>query len=88
MSVLLPTPSHTSTVTVGLPSTVVYDLLGAMKLLCSSCHEITTACQYRLHKGSDCQGHCKVSSPSHVSARDILQRLTTAPTLPVEKKLA
>ena len=32
---------------VGLPSAVVYDLLGAMKVSCSSCHRITTAQHYR-----------------------------------------
>ena len=74
--------------TVGLPSAVVYDLLGAMKLSCSSCHQITTAQQYRVHRDSDCRGHYEVSSPSRVSARDILQRPATAPTLPVERKVA
>ena len=38
-----------------------------------------------LHKESQCKGHCKISSPSHISAQEILLRPVTAPTQPVEK---
>ena len=74
--------------TMYLPSTVVQDLLGTLKLSCTKCHKTTTAAQYRLHKISLCQGHYEVSSPSRVTAQHILQRPTTAPTLPVEKQVA
>ena len=74
--------------TMYLPSTVVQDLLGTLKLSCTKCHKTTTAAQYRLHKISQCQGHYEVSSPSRVTAQHILQRPTTVPTLPVEKQVA
>ena len=67
---------------------VVCDLLGSVKLSCSNCHTTATARQYKLHWESHCPGHYEVSSPSRVSARDILQRPTIATTLPVERRVA
>ena len=74
--------------TIALPSAIVYDLLGDLKVVCSTCKMTTTARQYKLHLASHCQGHYELASPSRVSARDILQRPTTAPTLPVERRVA
>ena len=74
--------------TISLPSTVVQDLLGTLKLSCTKCHKTTTAAQHRLHKNSQCQGHYEASSPSQITAQHILQRPMTAPTLPVEKQVA
>ena len=74
--------------TVGLPSGVVYNLLGDIKLVCKACRQMTTAAQYGLHKESQCKGHYEISSPSRISAREILSRPVTAPTQPVEKKVA
>ena len=79
---------HLDNLTMSLPSTVVQDLLGTLKLSCAKCHQTTTVAQYRLHKISQCQGHYEVSSPSRVTAQHILQRPMTAPTLPVEKQVA
>ena len=76
---------HIHDLTIALPSAIVYDLLGDLKLVCSNCKMTTTARQYKLHLASHCQG---LASPSRVSARDILQRPTTAPTLPVERRVA
>ena len=69
--------------TVGLPSGVVYNLLGDVKLVCKACKQTTTAAQYRLHKESQCKGHYEIS-PSRISAQEILSRPVTAPTQPVE----
>ena len=71
----------------GLPSGVVYNLLGDVKLVCKACKQTTTAAQYRLHKESRCKGHYEIS-PSCISAQEILSRPVTAPTQPVEKKVA
>ena len=79
---------HLDHLTVRRPTAVIYDLLGSMKLSCSNCHRTATAQQYKLHQESHCHGHYEVSSLSRVSARDILQRPTTAPTLPVERRVA
>ena len=74
--------------TIGLPSAVVYELLGALKLVCGTCKQKTTAAQLKQHKASQCKGHYEVPSPSQISAQEILARPVTAPTQPVERRLA
>jgi hypothetical protein len=64
--------------TIGLPSVVVYELLGALKLLCGTCKKKTTAAQLKQHKASQCKGHYEVPSPSQISAQEILARPVTA----------
>jgi hypothetical protein len=73
---------------IGLPSAVVYEILGALKLVCGTCKQKTTAAQLKQHKASQCKGHYEVPSPSQISAQEILARPVTAPTQPVERRLA
>ena len=70
------------------PSPVVHSVLGNLRLQCNKCRHVTTAQEYRQHKESRCEGHQVPVSPSRISARDILQCPTTAPVLPVEKRVA
>ena len=71
-----------------LPSPVVNDLLRDQRLRCQECGHTTTAGQFSEHRGSLCQGHFERTSPSRLSVRDILDRPTTAPSLPVERQMA
>ena len=71
-----------------LPSPVVNDLLRDQRLRCQECGHTTTAGQFSEHRGSLCQGHFERTSPSCLSVRDILDRPTTAPSLPVERQMA
>ena len=74
---------------VTLPSPVVNDLLRDLKMQCRECGHTTTAGQLSQHKASLCQDHFEnTSSPSHLSVKDILDRPTTAPSLPVERQVA
>ncbi len=74
--------------TITLPSAVVLDLPGTLRLSCTKCSRTTTARQYRKHREGDCQGHYEVTSPFLVTAENILQRPVTAPTQPVERRVA
>ena len=73
---------------ISLPSAVVYEVLGSLKLVCGTCQHKTTAAQFKQHKASQCQGHYDIPSPSEISAQDILSRPVTVPTQPVERRLA
>ena len=75
-------------VSISLPSAVVYELLGALKLVCQTCQQKTTAAQFKQHKASHCKAHYEVLSPSRISAHEILARPVTARTQPVERRLA
>jgi len=74
--------------TINLPSVVVLDLLGTLRLSCNRCSRTTIARQYHKHKESNCQGHYEIVSPLQVTVENILQRPVTAPTQPVERRVA
>ena len=77
---------HTlSTDTVKCPSPVVIELIGGMRVQCSNCTEETTVAQYSAHRSSLCRSY---STPLQLSVRDILEKSSAVPTLPVEKRVA
>ena len=71
-----------------LPPSAMLDLLGDLKLRCKSCNQTTTARRYQSHADARCQTSYDVQSPSRVSVKEILDRPISAPTLPVERRVA
>jgi len=57
--------------TINLPSVVVLDLLGTLRLSCNRCSRTTIARQYHKHKESNCQGHYELVSPFQVTVENI-----------------
>ena len=64
---------------------VVIKVLASLKVVCNSCKKQTTAEQFDLHKNSKCTAHYLVTSPT---VDDILFKPSTAPTDPVERRIA
>ena len=67
------------------PPPVVTQILAELKIRCNRCNNLTTASQFNAHLSSNCNQYTAISSPS---LEDILSAPGTAPTLPVERRVA
>ena len=68
-----------------IPPTLVLEVLAELKVRCNICSKQTTAGRFNAHLSSNCSRYTTITSPS---LDDILSTPGTAPTLPVERRVA